>query len=212
MDAKTALSFLQKLLPWIGAAATGNVPALVALGADAVSKALGKPIEATPAAIAAAVAGATPAELQQLKLADDEVRLKAQALGFQHVEELRKLDIEEETLAVSDTKDARSNFSKDRGVFVVACIVLITSALIMIAVLGGVYYLLIGGMKIQDPGVVAVVFTLIGSVIGYVGSNAQQVMNYLFGSSKGSTQHSDVIADTMSALAAKVGPQPGASG
>src|SRR6266850_8272739 len=95
MDAKTALSFLQKALPWVGAAATGNVPALIGLAADAVSKATGKEVAATPEAIAQTVAGATPEELVKLKLADDELRLKAQALGFQHVEELRKLDIEE---------------------------------------------------------------------------------------------------------------------
>jgi len=203
MDAKTALSFLQKVLPWIGAAATGNVPALVALGADAVSKAMGKPIDASPDAIAAAVAGATPAELQQLKLADDEVRLKAQALGFEHAEDMRKLDIEETKIAAEDTQNARSNFSKDKGVFWIGVVILATFALVIVAVLAGAYRLITGGMQIQDAGVIAAVFGFIGTVVGYVAANAQQVVSYFFGSSKGSAQHSDVIADAVKSLTSK---------
>lgn len=49
----------------------------------------------------------------------------------------------------------------------------------------------------QDVGLAATVFTLLGSLIGYVSNAAQQILGYRVGSSRGS-------ADKTAALAASV--------
>jgi hypothetical protein len=40
----------------------------------------------------------------------------------------------------------------------------------------------------------AIVSALIGTVVGYVAANAQQVVGYFFGSSKGSADKTDALA------------------
>ena len=95
------LGFLKKALPWISAAATCNVPALTQLAANAVSNAVGKNVDASEEAIAAAVAGAKPEEVAALKQQEADFALKMQHLGFQHQEEL-------EAIAAGDRSNARA--------------------------------------------------------------------------------------------------------
>lgn len=80
------MEFLQKILPWIGAAATGNVPGLVAMAATAVSDALGHPVEASAEGIQAALTGATPQQIVAVRAADQEFSLKMQAMGFESLD------------------------------------------------------------------------------------------------------------------------------
>lgn len=204
MDTNSALSFLQKALPWIGAAATGNVPALIGLAANAVSNATGKTIDPTQAAITTAVANASPEEILKLKAADDELKVKMQALGFSHEEEMLRLGIQEQKVYVDDTADARHNFSQARGVYWLGICVLVTFAGLMGAVLWGCYNLITGGLQIKDPGTVAVIFTLIGTVVGYLASNAQQVVGFFFGSSHGSQQKTDALSDAVKNIGAVI--------
>ncbi|MEX3614741.1 MAG: hypothetical protein VB141_13535 [Burkholderia gladioli] len=96
-----ALGFLQKALPWIGAAATGNVPMLVGLAAKSVGDALGTSVDAKPQAIADAIAGATPEQLAAARKADQDFALKMQELGFKQVTDL-------ERVAADDRANARS--------------------------------------------------------------------------------------------------------
>jgi hypothetical protein len=84
-----------KVAPWVAAAASGNVPALLGLAAGAVSKATGQKVDPAQDAIAAAVAGATPEQLIALKQADAELQAKLQEMGFQHEEDVMKLEMED---------------------------------------------------------------------------------------------------------------------
>ena len=52
---------LSTVAPWIGAAATGGVPALVGMAAGELTKAFGKDVKPTVDAIGAAISGASPA-------------------------------------------------------------------------------------------------------------------------------------------------------
>ena len=201
MDTSSALGFLQKALPWIGAAATGNVPALIGLAANAVSSATGKTVEPDQAAIATAVANASPEEIMKMKVADDELKVKLQSLGFAHEEEIKKLDLQEQQAFIADTSDARHSFAQAQGVFWLGISILLTFAVLMGAVLWGCYEMITGGLHIQDPGTVAVIFTLIGTVVGYLASNAQQVVGFFFGSSHGSQSKSDAMAGAVKDLA-----------
>lgn len=188
-------AFLQKALPWIGAAATGNVPALVTLAAKTVSDALGKPVDATSDAITQAVANASPDELMKLKQADDELKLKAQALGFSHEEEMAKIGLQEDSLVIQDVDSARKTNSGHKEIFVLAYATLIAFLVIMGCVLLGIFELLTGGIKVQDAGIVAAVAGLVGSIVGYVAANTQTVYNFIYGGSLGSRNSASGLAD-----------------
>src|SRR6185503_6434941 len=204
MNASGALSFLKKALPFIGAAATGNVPALVGLAANAVSNALGRPVDADSSSITEAVANASPEEIFKLKIAEDELKAKMQALGFAHEEEMTKLGISEQQLYVADTADARHAYADSAGVYRLGVVILLTFAALMSAVLYQCYEMIVGGMQIKEPGTVAVIFTLIGTIVGYLASNAQQVVNFFFGSSHGSQTKTDSMSKSIIDLSAQL--------
>lgn len=82
------MDFLQKALPWIGAAATGNVPGLVEMAVKAVSDVMGYPVEASAEGIQSALTGATPQKIEALRAADQEFALKMQSLGFDSLDKL----------------------------------------------------------------------------------------------------------------------------
>lgn len=161
--------FLKSLLPWIGAAATGNVPALVTMAASAVSSSLGVPVKADTGAITAAVSNATPEQIVALKQAEADFALKMQALGFGHVEELEKI-------AAGDRADARDREVKTGdhlmprvlAAFAVACFV-------------GLVYSVLVGMTPAD-GMKDTFLILIGAAIAVF----KDVYGYYFGSSAGS--------------------------
>ena len=80
------MEFLKQVLPWIGAAATGNVPMLVSMAAGELSSALGVNVNPEAEAIRQAFQGATPEQLQAVKQADQDFALKMQALGYDSIE------------------------------------------------------------------------------------------------------------------------------
>ncbi len=57
----------------------------------------------------------------------------------------------------------------------------------------GGYALLVSPDPIKDENMKAIVSALIGTVVGYVAANVQQVMGYFFGSSKGSADKTDAL-------------------
>jgi len=81
-----------KSLPWIAAAASGNVPALVIMAARAAGEALGTEIEATPEAISTAVSGATPDQMLKLKQADQDFAYRMREMGVRELTDLAKSD------------------------------------------------------------------------------------------------------------------------
>ena len=163
---------------------------LAGLGVQAISKALLGQENASEADVAAAVAGATPDQLLALKQADQQFAAK-----------MRELEIDLDKAYVADTADARHTFGQDRGVFRLGIVILVTFAAIMGAVLWGSFQIMIGGITIKDVAIVATVSGLVGTVVGYVAANAQQVVSYFFGSSRGSQDKTAA----MSAAVAKLG-------
>lgn len=146
---------------------------------------LGKP-DGTVEEVAGIVqAGLTPEQINAVKAA--EIRLK-------------ELDLDEIKAAIADTANARQAHAGDDRVFWLGIAVLLTFAAVMVAVMYGSYQLLVGGLRVQDMGVVAVVFGFLGTVVGYVAANAQQVVAYFFGSSAGSKQKTEAMARAVSRL------------
>lgn len=87
-----ALDFAKKALPWLAAAASGNVPVLVALAADVVGKATGTTVEATKEAVATAIAGASQEDLVVMKVEENNFALKMQELGYKKYTDLVAAD------------------------------------------------------------------------------------------------------------------------
>jgi len=196
------LELLKKALPWIGAAATGNVPLLIGMAAKEVGEVLGAEVSPEAESIANAVAGATPEQIAALKDKDNEFKLRMQSLGFQHVEEMAKLGLDEAKAYLQDGQDARNKFAMNRAVFMLGIVILIAFAASVGLAMWGSYLLLSGGITIKDVGIVAAIFGFLGTIIGYLAANAQQVVGFFFGSSKGSGDNRDALSASIQQLGA----------
>lgn len=170
--------FLKKALPWIGAAATGNVPALVAMAANQLSQSFGTNIAPTADAIVKAVQGATPEQLMAMKQADADFAAKMQAMGFAHQEEIEKL-------AASDRADARAREVKTGDGWTPR----ILAALIVV-----------GWLVVQSFLLTHVIDTtmreLISRVLGTLDGALMLVLSYYFGSSAGSAEKNQMLANS----------------
>ncbi len=191
---------LKKALPWIGAAATGNVPALVSLAAKQVSDVIGAEVPANQEAIAQAVANATPEQMAAFNEKEAAFRERMQAMGFQNAQELARIGLEETKTFVADTNAARQAHAGNAGVFWLGIAVLLTFAGTVGACLYGAFQLLAGGITLRDASVVAGVAGFIGTVVGYVAAMGQQVTAYFFGSSKGSQDKTNAMAEAVRGL------------
>lgn len=180
---------VRKVAPTIGAALGGPFGGMATkIIAD---KFLGDE-NATEDQVAAAVQTASPAQWLELKKADQQFAVQ-----------MRELDIKLEQGYMQDTDNARRAHAADGRVFWLGVAILLTFAGTMGGILWVAYELLTEGMKITDPGIIAVVFTLLGTLLGYVATNAQQVVSYFFGSSKGSNDKTAALSQAVSSLGKK---------
>lgn len=169
------LGFMSKIAPWVTAAATGNVPALIGLAAKTVGDVTGKKVDSTADSISAAIAGATPEQILALKQADAELQVKLQALGFQDVEALAKISADDRANA-----RLREETLKDK----------IPSALAIMVTLG-FFGVLAYMLKYQVPAQGHDAMLL---MLGGLGSAWTSVVAYYFGSSAGSAAKTELLA------------------
>lgn len=168
--------FLKKALPWIGAAASGNIPALVAMAASTLSDATGIKIDPNQDAISQAVSRATPEQMLLLKQADNDFALKMQALGINHHEEL-------ERMAASDRASAREREVKTGDSWTPRLL----AALVVVGWLTVQYFLL---TNVID----ATMRELVARVLGTLDGALMLVLAYYFGSSAGSAAKNEMLA------------------
>lgn len=149
----------------------------------------------------------TPEQLGAVRAADQK---HAEILGQQGID-LAKLnsdhDAAMEQAVVDDRKSARAANSNRDAVWYIAVAILVTFAAIMGVVLYGCWTVLAGGIQIKDVSVVAAISGLVGGVVGYVASNAQTVVQFIYGGSLGSEKKTDAlqssVTQAISAVAAK---------
>jgi len=154
--------------------------------------------------IAKGITGAPTGELAITALEDNpELMLQYRKAMMAQEIEMRKLQIDEEKVFVADTGDARHTFGQNERVFWLGVVVLLAFALLSALALYGCYQLLTKGLSGVDAGTVAAVATFVGTVIGYMAANAQQVIGYFFGSSQGSKDKSDAMAQAVKGLGAR---------
>lgn len=138
----------------------------------------------------------TPDQIVAIRQADDALKVKLRELDLDE----KKIEQMAEKMYVDDTQNARQAHAGDRGVYWLGIAVLGTFAAVMIASMYGCYQILTDGLKVKDIGIVAAVFGFLGTVVGYVAANAQQVVSYFFGSSRGSMDKSRDMAEALKSL------------
>lgn len=168
--------FLKKVLPWIGAAATGNVPALVSMAASQLGQAMGSNIAPTADAIVKAVQGATPEQMLAAQQAEKEFAVRMQAMGFAHAEELAKV-------AANDRADARAREIKTGDSW--------TPRGLAVLVLIG--WLAVQGFLLTHV-IDASMRELVARVLGTLDGALMLVLSYYFGSSSGSAEKNQILA------------------
>jgi len=143
----------------------------------------------------AVIDGLTPEKIAEMQKVDIEHKETMAKLGFDYA----KLQQDKELAFVDDVKDARKY--RDDKVFWLGVIILGMFAIVMGMSLYGTYGIISGGIPIKDVSVVAAISGFVGTIIGYVAANAQQVVSYFYGSSAGSAQKtSEMSASFKSAI------------
>jgi hypothetical protein len=164
---------IKTALPWIGAAATGNVPGLISLAANAVSGALGVDVKPDAQSIVSAVSGATPEQMIMLKQADNDFAVKMRQLGMQEATDLAKIEAD-------NTKDARDMQKTTRS--------WIPGALAIGITLGffGILGAMLAGVETKEN-------TALLILLGSLGTSWGAVVNFFFGSSHSSQMKNETI-------------------
>lgn len=147
----------------------------------------------------------TPEIIAAVRLADQQHAEKMSQQGI----DLVKINADHEAALAAtytvDTQDARKTFGQQKAIFWLGMTVLVIFVLVMTAVLYAAYSLLVGGITIKDVSVVAAISGMVGSIVGYVAGNAQQVVSYFFGSSHGSDNKTDSMSNSISKLVDSAG-------
>jgi len=142
--------------------------------------------------LASKVENATPEDMLKLKQANQSFTVK-----------MEELDISRDKLVIDDTKDARHQNSDNNRVFWLGISVLITFSVVISGSMYGAWELLSGSSNVTKglpEGLLAAIFSFIGTIIGYVAANAQQVISFFFGSSRGSKHKTDAMAAAFKGL------------
>ena len=179
-------ALVAKVAPTLGAALGG--PFGGAATKFLADKFLGNP-DATEKDVSDYVINATPDGLLKLKELDIEFEKFTAQLGV----DIFKVE-------VGDVQHARETHQDNKGVYRLGVVILATFAVLMGFVLAGGWKLLSHGIQDLDPGAAAAVFGLIGTVVGYIANNAQQVVTYFFGSSFGSKSKTDSLTQAIGRL------------
>ena len=168
-------NFLKKLLPWIGAAVSGNIPGLVTLATKQIGEVVGTKVAPTLDSIAQAVAGATPEQMLKFREIETQFQLRAQELGFQNIQEF-------EAISERDRESARQREVqiRDWTPRVLAYVVVVLAA-------AGEGFILVHGAPIGLDGVV------LGRILGTLDAALILVLSYYFGSSAGSAEKSKTL-------------------
>jgi len=173
------MDFMKTILPWIGAAASGNVPALIGMAASQLSDSMGIDVKPTADAISKAFSGATPEQIQAAKAGDQDFALKMQSLGFAHIKDL-------EQIAAGDRASARDREIKTGDSWtprVLAAVVVIGYMIVQWYVLS----------HVVDTSMRDIVLRSMGTLDMALGL----ILGYYFGSSSGSRENQAALRDNL---------------
>lgn len=95
---------------------------------------------------------------------------------------------------IGDKDKARNAFKDNPWVLGIGAGTILLFFLCCGGVLYGCFQIMTEGIKIKDPGTVAVVFSTLGMLIGLIATQAGMVYQFLYGSNRNSEQKTDVFA------------------
>lgn len=169
------MDFLKSIAPWLAAAATGGVPALVGMAANELTSVLGYDVPAETSAIEKVVSGATAEQLLAIKQADYAFEAKMKELGYTHIEKL-------EALAVDDRKSAR-----EREIAIKDATPKVLAGVVTVGYFAVLAYMLQNG--IPERGGEALLILL-----GGLGGGWATILAYYYGTSSGSAAKNELLA------------------
>lgn len=170
MDWKAIVS---TVAPWIGTALGGP---LGGMAVGAISDALGLS-EKTTDAVKQALSGVTPEQMLAIKNADRAFALKMQELGYQDIEKMA-------ALSVDNTKDARAMQVSTKSQLPAILAIMIT-----IGFFGILIGMLSGYLSATDNQALMIMLGALGAAWG-------AVVNYFFGSSADSGRKTELLAQS----------------
>lgn len=187
------------IAPAIGTALGGP---LVGVAVSQLGSALLGDPDASEADVAATLASGrlTGDQVVALKAADNAFAVRMKELDI----DVMRINQAGDAALIADTADARHVFGKDDNIFLLGCIILGGFAVLMGLELYGLFSLMTGKADV-DPGVLTACGTLIGTITGYVAANAQQVVSFFYGSSKGSKDSGAQLGAALTASIEKAG-------
>jgi hypothetical protein len=174
MDWTKFKSAIETIAPWI--AGTLGTP-VAGVAVQALETAFGmQPGSATPQNALAALAGATPQQLQDLRTADQKHAEFMQQIGYQHIEQLQ-------AIAAADRDSARKMqvavHSRWPGIL---------SAVTTLAVIGAIAARMSGLALPQD--------TVTVQLIGSLTTGWGMCISYWFGTTRGSADKNNLLAQS----------------
>lgn len=175
MDIQEISKLLGKVAPWLAAASTGPV-GIATMAIKTVAEAVGATDESADS-VAAALAGAKPEQLAELRRADMEFKVRMQELGINSVRDLAKIEADDRDSARKANVASGMNWS-----------LFWLSVLLLTISLGCEVALLFKGYPSGIPDLV------VGRVLGMFDSIALTVLAYWFGTSAGSARKTDLMA------------------
>lgn len=165
------IAILKTVAPWIATAVTGP---LGGMAVETATNALGVTAKTTDA-LKQALAGATPEQMLALKEADQGFSLQMKKLGFDNIEKLASLDME-------NTKDARA-----MQVQVRSRVPAVLATVITVGFFGILIGMLQGALKTSDNQALLIMLGALGAAWG-------AIVNYYFGSSADSGRKTELLA------------------
>lgn len=164
------LKVLSTIAPTLATAFGGP---LAGLAVEALGSALGIATPTHDSVTEALKGPLTTEQVVAIKMAEKDLEVR-----------LKELDIKLEDIAANDRVSARTLFAQ--GYKLIGGISILTIA----GFFGSVYWVLHGGLfGLSEPEIL-----LVGTVIGYMANNTQQVYSYFFGTSSGSDKKNDMLS------------------
>ena len=185
-----ALNVVKTLAPTLATALGGPLAGGAVIALESVFGITPKPDASTDdrqSAIAAAISGATPEQLAAMRAKDQDYALAMTQAGFKNMETLASLSVEDRTSARDMQVSVRSVMPPAIG-----SAIILGSLCAAGAILSG---------KVSYANTTEA--TMVGTVIGYLFSEAKAVLSFYFGSTRDTEQTNDLLAKSNPTVAQK---------
>lgn len=176
-----ALGVVERLAPTIATCVAGPLAGGAISALEGVFGLTPSPTASTDdrqSAIAAAISGATPQQLADMRKADQQYAVAMAQAGFKDTETLASLTVQDRVSARTMEISTRSIMPPIMG------------SAIILGSLGAAAAILGGKVSMTDTTTA----TMVGTVLGYLFSEAKAVLSFYFGSTSDTAQVNDLLA------------------